>query len=94
MAKFIQRITLIDSSGPRPVAHRIHKAKKKKRKVSKHLRAHEKAHRRALQAANTYTTELLERHHKANRKGRDRYVRDFDYNHARATRKALKKLRS
>lgn len=94
MARFVQRITMVSLSGESlGQSQTLYKKKKKKRKVSKWLRPMEKGQRRILRAAEAFSSESLSRHNRSNRKRRNGWMRDMGLNQARATRKAMKKLK-
>ena len=93
MARFVRRITKVPMNGSPGNVQEIYKKKrKKKRKVSSWLKPIEKTQRKFLEAADKYSSEVLQRHNRSNRKRRDGWLDDIIVNQTRAVRKAYKKL--
>ena len=92
MAKFLQRITMVDLTG-RQAPTRIYKAKRKKRKVSRWLKPLERRDRRLGEAMKAFGGEIVKRHKRSGRKRRNGWLRDGNVNVFKAHRKAVKKLR-
>jgi hypothetical protein len=93
MAKLVARITVVTLEPGRQESKVIYKSKKKKAKLSRWLRPIERLQRRGLEAQQAYSSELLERHQRSNRKRRNGFLRDGLLNVSHAQRKAMKKLR-
>ena len=74
MAKFVNRITVVDLNGE-AAPERIYKSKKKKRKVSGWLKPFERHDRRVADAMSAFGGEMSRRHRKSNRKRRNGWLR-------------------
>jgi hypothetical protein len=98
LPKSIKRITILsapsgegDSGGGRYV---VKKKKKKKKKQSKGLtKIFERVARRGAEANKSTNNTYLSRHRRSNRKRRDGWLRDFNYNWSRSSRKGGKKFK-
>ena len=92
--KGIHRITIIETQadGSTRVGAEA-TPRKKKRKRSKGLKSSERNARLVIEAMQTYADELDARHRSSSRKKKDGWLRDMNWNVAKAGRKATKKLR-
>lgn len=89
MAKFLQRITVVDPSG-RDSEVMFKDKKRKKKKVTRWMRPSEKAMRQYIKAERRCWDELLDRHDKSRGKKRDRWLTDVPNNALRALDKGLR----
>ena len=92
--KGIRRVTIVEtqSDGSQRVVAEA-SPRKRKRKRSKGLKSSERNTRVVIEALQTYADELGSRHRSSSRKKKDGWLRDMNWNVAKASRKASKKLR-
>lgn len=93
MSRFLRRITIVTTSGPRRGHTRVaFKGKKRRKKGTAWLRPLERIQRRMLRAANTYWADALRGHNKTARKRQIGWISDMNFNQLKAANKAYRKL--
>ena len=91
MARFIDRVTVVDVSGGTGTATTLVKGKKKgKKKVTSWLRPTERVLRRAIKGERRCWTDLARRHDKSRGKKRDRWLTDSVSNTLRSMDKGCR----
>lgn len=93
LGRLARRVTVVPVKGTDATPVVLYERKKKRRKGSMIFTGLEKLIRRSMLAQRAYADTYLRRHTDSNTKQKDGWMRDGAYNHARASRQAMKVMR-
>jgi Family of unknown function (DUF6312) len=93
LGRLARRVTVVPGKGADATPIVVYERKRKRRKSSLVFKGLERLVRRSMMAQRAYADSYLKRHDASNAKKKDGWMRDGVYNHARASRRAVKVMR-